>query len=79
MYVETLVQELVRRQAQQVPGKQHMTDAEMWVTPEVWQQVIAHVRAASRLIHSEAQPPRSPGTVHVNLSMVGFRMGDALA
>ena len=79
MYVETLIQELVRRHAQRVPGRHFMTDAEMWVTPEVWEQVVGHLRDASMLIHSEAQPPRSPDTVHVNVSMVAFRMGDDLA
>jgi len=32
------------------------------------------VREASALLHAEAQPPRSPGTVHVNLTAATFQM-----
>ena len=50
------------------------SDAELWVTPEVWERVEALVREASELVHAEAKPPRSPGTVHVNLTAATFRM-----
>ena len=51
-----------------------MTDAELWVTPEVWKRVSALVEEASTLVHAEAQPPRTPGTVHVNLTAATFEM-----
>lgn len=74
VYLESLMQELARRHTHVLPGRGHMTDAELWVTSEVWDEVLSQVRQASELIHAEARPPRSPGTVHVNLSMVAFRM-----
>jgi DNA-binding transcriptional ArsR family regulator len=74
LYVETLTHELVRRHSEVVPGRGHMTDAEMWVSPEVWDGVLERVREASALLHSSARPPRTAGTIHVNLSMVAFRM-----
>ena len=51
-----------------------MTDAEMWVTPDVWAEVVALVQQASRLTHAEAQPPRTEGTIHVNLTAAAFEM-----
>ena len=32
------------------------------------------MREASELVHAEAKPPRSPGTVHVNLTAATFQM-----
>lgn len=77
LYVRAIVEELVRRHDRRRKGeKSWFTDAEMWVTPEVWEQVISHVQRASSLIHSEAQPPRTEGTVHVNLTALAFGVDD---
>ena len=70
--------ELVRRfgnRASSTPS--WLTDAEMWVDPDTWEQVMSHVQAASRLVHSAARPPRTPGTIHVNLTAAAFQMADA--
>jgi DNA-binding transcriptional ArsR family regulator len=73
--VRALTQELIRRQAlRDRTQPRSMTDAELWVTPAVWDEVFALVREASELIHDRAEPPRSPGTVHVNLTAILFRM-----
>jgi DNA-binding transcriptional ArsR family regulator len=75
LYVAALAEELVRRYRQRRPGSRSwVTDAEMWVSPEVWQQVGSLVEEASRLVHAEAQPPRTAGTVRVNLSAALFEM-----
>jgi hypothetical protein len=34
------------------------------------------VEEASTLVHAEARPPRTPGTVHVNLTAAMFEMAD---
>ena len=47
------------------------------MTPAVWDQVLAHVQEAAQLIHAEARPPRTDGTIHVNLTAAAFLMGDA--
>ena len=60
-----------------VGTRAHLTDAEVWVSPEVWEQAVALVDEAARLVHAEAQPPRSAGTVHVNLSAALFSMTPA--
>ena len=74
-YVAAMAQEMTRRYgAQRRPGT--LVDAEMWVTPEVWERVSELVQQASRLIHSEAQPPRTEGTMHVNLTVGAFVMDE---
>jgi DNA-binding transcriptional ArsR family regulator len=74
-HVAAMAAELTRRYgAQRRPGI--LVDAEMWVTPEVWQQVRRMVIDASKLIHAEAKPPRTEGTMHVNLTAAAFVMED---
>ena len=73
--VRAVAEELVRRAGQRERGtRQLFADAELWVSPEVWERVEGLVRQASELVHAEAKPPRSPGTVHVNLTAATFRM-----
>jgi DNA-binding transcriptional ArsR family regulator len=74
-YVRAMAEELVRRSRHRSPrGRMQMTDAELWVTPEVWKRVSALVEEASTLVHAEARPPRTPGTVHVNLTAATFEI-----
>lgn len=76
-HVRAVADELTRRSTQRRPGGRNiLTDAEMWVSPEAWAQVIDLVAQASRLVHAEARPPRTQGTVHVNLTAVAFEMGE---
>lgn len=56
-----------------------LTDAELWVTPETWAEVLELLTRASHLVHERAQPPRSEGTVRTNVSVSAFTMtSDAL-
>ncbi len=72
-YVRAMAQELTRRYgSRRRPGT--LVDAEMWVDPEVWVEVKRLVGEASTLVHGKAKPPRSPGTVHVNLTAAAFLM-----
>lgn len=74
-YVAAVAAELVRRYTLKEPGTSAFTsDAALWVAPEIWDEVVALVTQASHLVHREAQPPRSPGTIHVNLTTAAFRM-----
>jgi DNA-binding transcriptional ArsR family regulator len=76
-YVRAVADELVRRsRRRRTPSRQLIADAELWVTPEVHAQVFALLDEASRLLHAAARPPRSDGTVHVNLTAALFEMGD---
>lgn len=76
-FVHVMTQELNRRFLERVPGtRTNLCDAELWVTPEVFEEVGRLVTEASNLLHGQAQPPRTPGTVHVNLTTAAFRMAD---
>ncbi len=76
-YIAAVAAELSRRYRLKQPGTSAFTtDAELWVTPETWDEICALVTQASHLVHREAQPPRSPGTIHVNLTAATFQMAD---
>jgi DNA-binding transcriptional ArsR family regulator len=76
-FMRALTAELLRRNGlRHASPEGYVSDAEMWVTPAAWSEVSALVRQASELIHSSASPPRTPGTIHVNLVAVLFRMTD---
>jgi len=73
--VRALAAELVRRDLERDTSRTaHLTDAELWVEPAVWAQVLQQVHHASVRLHGQALPPRTPGTVRVNASMVLFAM-----
>lgn len=50
------------------------TDADLWVAPDTWKQVVELVTEASRLMHEGARPPRSDDTVRASLSVAAFRL-----
>jgi DNA-binding transcriptional ArsR family regulator len=77
LYAQVLATELVRRYALQTKGKSSHTDAELWVGPEVWDDVVAATAEASRRLHAEAQPPRTEGTIRVSMSAMLFQMRSA--
>lgn len=78
-YVAVMAAELVRRYRHRRlgPHKGNLTDAELWVTPEVQERVAALVHEAAHLLHREARPPRSPGTVPVAMTAALFVLDEA--
>lgn len=78
-YVRVMGEEMIRRFAGRDPGlalRSHLTDADLWVHPDVWSKVQALVEEASMLLHSAAQPPRTPDTVHAALTIAAFLLED---
>ena len=72
-YVQTLAGAIVTRyMGRQDSGPANFTDADLWVTPDVWKQAVDLVTQASRLVHASAQPPRTEGTMRANLSVAAF-------
>jgi DNA-binding transcriptional ArsR family regulator len=70
--------ELVRRSPAQVVGAgvhQLTTDAELWVDPEIWAEVVAAAHAASERLHQAARPPHTPGTIRASATIALFAMG----
>lgn len=76
LFVQALAGELVRRSGHRnldVSGRSY-TDAELWVSPEVWTEVVDLVERASTILHGSARRPRTEGTVRVNMSAALFPM-----
>src|SRR5699024_4699903 len=78
MLVEALAAEMRRRVLQRDPaGRGHLTDAELWVEPELWGRVLELLHEASSAAHQGAQPPRTPGTVPISFTAHLFQMNNA--
>ena len=73
-YVAVMAEELVRRyrNRRRDAPKGNLTDAELWVSPEVHERVAALVTEAAHLLHREARPPRSPDSVPVAMTAALF-------
>lgn len=70
-----LASELRRRWPDRdVRAPQTSSDAELWVEPEVWEQVVEGVRQALLLLHGAARPPRTAGTVRTSTTAALFGM-----
>ena len=75
LYVRVMAGELVRRSRRSKVGtRSHYSDAELWVSPEDYAAVMDRVHEASMALHSAARPPRTEGTVRVNLTAALFEM-----
>jgi DNA-binding transcriptional ArsR family regulator len=68
--------EIVRRLGQRTRGPSSSSDIEAWVPPETWREAIDLVSRAMVLLHEQAQPPRTEGTLHVSASSQAFPMAD---
>lgn len=66
--------EVVRRLVQRVEGPVSSSDIETWVSPETWQRAIDAITDAMVLLHEEARPPRTEGTIHISASSQAFVM-----
>jgi DNA-binding transcriptional ArsR family regulator len=76
-YLQGLASELTRRGLERdtaTPGT--TADAELWVAPEVRDRVAELLGEAAHLLHAQARPPRTPGTLRVSLTMALFEMSD---
>ncbi|WP_432107152.1 ArsR/SmtB family transcription factor [Streptomyces sp. AA1529] len=75
-----LGEELRRRTAQRDTGvRGEMTDAEVWLEPEVWAGVRERAREVGDELHRCALPPGTDGAVRVSATMVLFAMRAAEA
>jgi DNA-binding transcriptional ArsR family regulator len=79
VFVHALATELERRFRVRVPGRAHLTDAELWVSQQVWDEVFGLVEQASTLLHAQALRPRADGALHVNMTAALFAMGEGQA
>jgi DNA-binding transcriptional ArsR family regulator len=72
--VRAVADELTRRLAEGPSHWRAHADAELWVDPGVWEDVLKRVNAAMTDLHSAARPPRSAGSVHVSATAMLFEV-----
>jgi DNA-binding transcriptional ArsR family regulator len=73
-YITMLAAALQERSAEAIAGPSTNTDAELWVAPDTWRQVVTLVGEASTLLHAAATAPRSPDTIRVSMTAALFPM-----
>jgi DNA-binding transcriptional ArsR family regulator len=66
----------LRRRLDAMTRQRQGADAEVWLRTEDWERVCSLVGEAVRLLHDNARPPRSEGTVHVSMTTILFEMPD---
>ncbi|WP_328449422.1 ArsR/SmtB family transcription factor [Amycolatopsis sp. NBC_00438] len=75
MLTRAIASELLRRAESRASGRPaSLSDAELWLAPEVWSELLARVKEVSHELHTAAQAPRTPGTVRVSVSMALFEL-----
>lgn len=74
LYAQALAAEMVRRNDLRADGRATTTDADLWVEPEVWSDVVDRVGAAMHDLHEAAKPPRTAGTIRTSSTAMLFEM-----
>ncbi|MDF3301413.1 ArsR/SmtB family transcription factor [Streptomyces tropicalis] len=71
----TLAHNLRERAGRRAPDSEGVTvDGELWVDPQVWQDVRGRLAALAAELHAAARPPHSPGTVPVGIGVMAFAL-----
>jgi DNA-binding transcriptional ArsR family regulator len=77
LVAESLAHNLRERAARRAPGADGVaTDAELWVTREVWAEVRRRLAAVVAELHDAAQAPHTPGTVRVGATLMAFPLAE---
>jgi DNA-binding transcriptional ArsR family regulator len=75
LLTEALVNNLRERLAVRTPDSESVvTDAELWVTPEVWAEYRTRLAELMASLHDLSQPPRTPGTTPIGATLMAFEM-----
>ena len=71
--VRAVSQEVLRRAADSTSQAWRLFgDAELWVAPEIWDEVVRQIGAAIVDLHAAARAPRTPESVHVSATAMLF-------
>jgi DNA-binding transcriptional ArsR family regulator len=75
LLVEAMITNLRYRLTAWRPGESGaVTDADLWLTPELWADARARLHDLTTEMHEQAQPPHTPGTVQVGVTLMAFEM-----
>ncbi|RCV48647.1 helix-turn-helix domain-containing protein [Marinitenerispora sediminis] len=75
LLVSAVAEELRRRSTRRrldAPGA--FTDAELWIDPQVWRDVLERAHQLGTDLHTAARAPHTPGAVPVNATLLLFEM-----
>ena len=76
--VRAVSDEVARRASETAPTAWRLFgDAELWVDPAVWEDVVTRMAAAMEDLHAAAQHAHAPGTVHVSATAMLFTLDEA--
>ncbi|MBS2938680.1 helix-turn-helix transcriptional regulator [Nocardioides sp. J2M5] len=78
-YARATALEVERRLLEAAPGSGSSSDLETWVPVEAWHRALDLLHEASHLLHAEARPAGTPGTMHVSATTTAFTMAGGLA
>jgi DNA-binding transcriptional ArsR family regulator len=74
--VSALSKELLRRLADTPADNWRLFgDAELWITPQVWDDAAGRMGTVIKELHEAAMAPRTPGSVHVSATALLFAIG----
>lgn len=75
LLTEAMVANLRQRLAERTPDSESVvTDAELWVTPQVWAEYRTRLRELMADLHEQALPPRTEGTRPIGATLMAFEM-----
>jgi DNA-binding transcriptional ArsR family regulator len=75
LLTEALVGNLRQRLTMRVPDSESVvTDAELWISPELWTEYRTRLRDLMAALHEDSQPPRTPGTTPIGATLMAFEM-----
>jgi DNA-binding transcriptional ArsR family regulator len=73
LLAETLACTLRERAGRRAEASEGVTvDAELWVDPQTWQNVRVRLAELATELHNAAQPPHTPDTIPVGISVMAF-------
>lgn len=75
LLTEAYINNLRQRLGMRVPNSDWaVTDAELWVAPEVWAEYRKRLLDVMYELHEHAQPPRAAGTAPIGVTLMAFEM-----
>lgn len=75
LLVEAMITNLRHRLTAWRPGETGaVAEADLWLTPQQWADARTRLRDVMAEMHDRAQPPHTPGTVQVGVTLLAFEM-----
>lgn len=73
LLAETMAHTLRERAGRRLDSSEGVTvDAELWIDPEIWQDVRRRLAELAAELHEAARPPHTPGTMPLGVSVLAF-------